>query len=42
MLILLMHYDIYEHHHVVARLLCTRGAATVLDVGGNLGVMVYL
>jgi len=36
---LLMPYDLYERHHVVGRLLRERGVQTVLDVGGNLGVL---
>ena len=36
---LLMPYDLYERHHVVATLLRGRGVLTVLDVGGNLGVL---
>lgn len=36
---LLMPYDLYERHHVVGKLLRERGAQTVLDVGGNLGVL---
>ena len=37
---LLMPYDLYERHHVVGRLLRERGGVkTVLDVGGNLGVL---
>lgn len=36
---LLMVYDVYERHQVVSRLLRKRGVRTVLDVGGNLGVL---
>lgn len=35
----LMPYDLYERHRVVGRLLRERGVKTVLDVGGNLGVL---
>jgi SAM-dependent methyltransferase len=35
----LMPYDLYERHRVVGDLLRKRGATTVLDVGGNLGVL---
>jgi Methyltransferase domain len=36
---LLMPYDLYERHRVVGRLLRERNVKTVLDVGGNLGVL---
>ncbi|MBI5583997.1 MAG: methyltransferase domain-containing protein [Deltaproteobacteria bacterium] len=36
---LLMPYDVYERHQVVSKLLRKRGVRTVLDVGGNLGVL---
>lgn len=32
-------YDRYEHHQVVSTLLYERGVNTVLDGGGNLGVL---
>ena len=34
-----MPYDLYERHQVVSTLLHERGVHTVLDVGGNLGVL---
>jgi SAM-dependent methyltransferase len=36
---LFMPYDVYERHQVIATLLRERGARSVLDVGGNLGVL---
>ena len=39
MLKLFMPYDLYERHQVVSRLLREREVHTVLDVGGNLGVL---
>ena len=36
---LFMPYDLYERHRVVSTLLRERGVDTVLDVGGNLGVL---
>ena len=34
-----MSYALYERHQVVSTLLRERGVRTVLDVGGNLGVL---
>jgi SAM-dependent methyltransferase len=36
---LFLPYDLYERHQVVSRLLRKRDVHTVLDVGGNLGVL---
>ena len=39
MLKILMQYDLYERHQVVSTLLRGRNVHSVLDVGGNLGVL---